>query len=126
MEVGRPHHLWWTAEKTSPRRLSVRVLSWREEPGECLGERLGMGQGCSVTGAGNPLYPCVGDVVGHVPSAANPERLGVRPVHHQHRSRNRAKHSRIIGGGAFVFLQLLEGAEQVRDVAVPLGVLPCL
>jgi hypothetical protein len=45
-------------------------LLWREELGECLGERRGMGQGGGVPGAGNLLYPCVGDAVGTCRAAA--------------------------------------------------------
>src|SRR5687768_10554170 len=46
---------------------SGRLLPWREELGECSSERLGMGQGGGVPDAGYLVYPCVRDVVGHVP-----------------------------------------------------------
>src|SRR5918995_2302031 len=44
--------------KGSRRRAGTgRLLGWREELDECLGERLGMGQGGGVPGAGDRVYP---------------------------------------------------------------------
>ena len=57
---------------------SGRLLRSREELGECLGKRLGMGQGRGVPGARDLLYPRVGDVVDHVASAGGEEGPGVR------------------------------------------------
>ncbi len=51
-------------------------LRWREELGECFSERLGMGQGGGVRGTRDLTYPCVGDVVHHVPRAGDEEGLG--------------------------------------------------
>ena len=62
------------------------LLRRREELGECSCERLGMGQGGGVPGAGDLFHPCVGDVVDHVLRARDEEGLGVRSVQHQHRS----------------------------------------
>ena len=67
-------------------RRQALAVDASEELGECLGEHLGMGQGGGVPGAGDLVHPCVGDVVGHVPRAGGQERLGARPVQHQHRS----------------------------------------
>src|SRR5215207_3267164 len=62
--------------KGSRRRAgSGRLRRWREELGECLSERLGMGQRGGVPDARDLVYPCVGDVVGHVPRAGGQERL---------------------------------------------------
>ena len=47
------------------------LLDWCEELRERLGERLGMGQGGGVAGAGDLVHPCVGDVVGHVSRAGD-------------------------------------------------------
>lgn len=55
---------------------SGRLLRRREELGERFGERLGMGQGGGVAGAGDLLYPCVRDVVHHVLRAGDEEGLG--------------------------------------------------
>ena len=78
---------WRLVLKGSRRRAgSGRLLGWCEELDEYLGEFLGMGKECGVPGAGDLVHPCVGDVVGHVPRAGGQERLGVRPVQHQHRS----------------------------------------
>jgi hypothetical protein len=74
------------AFRTSLAVSSSSLLGRCEELGEYVGERLRMGQRSGVPGAGDLLHPCVGDAVGHVPRAGGQERLGVRPVQHQHRS----------------------------------------
>ena len=74
-------------EPGSRRRAGSGPLQgWREELGECLGQRFGMGQGGGVPDAGDLVHPCVGDVVGHVPRAGGEEGLGVRSEQHRHRS----------------------------------------
>ena len=76
----------WRLVLTGSRRRagSGRLLGWCEELGECLGERLGMGQGGGVPGAGDLVHPCVGDVFRDVLGAGGEEGLGVRSLQHQH------------------------------------------
>ena len=65
---------------------SGRLLRWRKELREGLGERLGMGERGDVPGAGDLLDLCAGEVVGHVLRGVDGHGLGVRSVQDQHRS----------------------------------------
>jgi hypothetical protein len=57
-----------------------------------------MSQGGGMTGAGNLLYPCVGDVAGHVLCAGGEDPRGVRTLQHHHPSQDGGEHARIRSG----------------------------